>query len=148
MTARRINNNRDFAHLLVNGKWSTWGSWSVCSANCGSGVRERNRTCDDPPPQCDGLDCPGSDFSRGPCNELPCPGLIYAGIHKSTHVQYVEDGAWSEWSNWTPCSKSCEGGIQFRNRKCDNPRPDHGGRDCPGHDSGRTQCNTHKCPGF
>ncbi|XP_065841444.1 A disintegrin and metalloproteinase with thrombospondin motifs adt-1-like [Oscarella lobularis] len=114
----------------VNGKWSSWGSWSVCSANCGSGIRERNRTCDDPSPKFDGSYCPGSDFSRDLCNEQPCPA----------------DGAWSEWSNWTPCSKSCEGGVQSRNRKCDNPSPDHGGRNCPGQDSDESQCNTHKCP--
>ena len=31
------------------------------------------------------------------------------------------DGEWSEWSDWSHCSHSCDGGVQFKERKCNNP---------------------------
>ena len=40
------------------------------------------------------------------------------------------NGDYSEWSPWTQCSKTCSGGVRRRMRKCSNPPPSNGGRDC------------------
>lgn len=33
----------------VDGDWSLWSPWSVCSRTCGTAVRFRQRKCDNPP---------------------------------------------------------------------------------------------------
>ena len=37
--------------ILVNGSWSSWQSWTECSKSCGGGMKERTRTCTNPPPE-------------------------------------------------------------------------------------------------
>lgn len=55
------------------------------------------------------------------------------------------DGDWSEWSPWTSCSTPCGGGIHYRVRTCDNPRPTGSGLDCLGESRLERACNTHLC---
>ena len=32
------------------------------------------------------------------------------------------DGGWSNWSqDYTECTRSCSGGVQYRTRQCNNP---------------------------
>ena len=42
------------------------------------------------------------------------------------------NGNYTEWGNWSECSKSCGPGKQFRSRNCTNPEPAHGGAECQG----------------
>lgn len=32
------------------------------------------------------------------------------------------DGEWGNWSDWSVCSRECNGGIQFIQRECNNPK--------------------------
>ncbi|XP_078720109.1 A disintegrin and metalloproteinase with thrombospondin motifs 16-like [Lampetra fluviatilis] len=55
------------------------------------------------------------------------------------------DGHWSPWSPWSACSRTCGGGVSSRERECGAPRPQLGGRYCPG--TGRTfrLCEARAC---
>ena len=73
---------------------------------------------------------------------------IQIKIHKTlptTHNQV--DGQWGDWGAWTTCNKSCGGGNKSRERKCNDPAPDHGGSACMGIDQESHPCNPQECPG-
>ncbi|XP_059051701.1 semaphorin-5A [Achroia grisella] len=64
------------------------------------------------------------------------------------------DGGWSSWSNWEECmqdgtSQSVYGDDKpadmclCRTRRCDNPKPAHGGQSCKGVSISVTNCTVH-----
>ncbi|XP_006875027.1 PREDICTED: A disintegrin and metalloproteinase with thrombospondin motifs 16 [Chrysochloris asiatica] len=55
-------------------------------------------------------------------------------------------GHWSDWSSWSPCSRTCGGGVSRRDRSCTNPKPSHGGKFCEGSTRTLKLCNSQKCP--
>ncbi|XP_029960004.1 A disintegrin and metalloproteinase with thrombospondin motifs 13 [Salarias fasciatus] len=57
----------------------------------------------------------------------------------------VVHGSWSSWSEGSPCSRSCGGGVTFRTRQCNNPRPAFGGKGCDGPDIEAELCHQHPC---
>ncbi|XP_034943192.1 A disintegrin and metalloproteinase with thrombospondin motifs 7 isoform X2 [Chelonus insularis] len=56
------------------------------------------------------------------------------------------DGGWGKWGNWTECSRTCGAGVSIMERKCDHPRPAHGGKFCIGERRRYKICNTDPCP--
>ncbi|XP_015839228.1 A disintegrin and metalloproteinase with thrombospondin motifs 2 isoform X1 [Tribolium castaneum] len=67
----------------------------------------------------------------------------------SGHIPVIlnpQDGGWSNWSPWGPCSRSCGTGVQFQTRKCNNPTPSHGGDNCEGVSEKWRICNNKPCP--
>ncbi|XP_042275052.1 A disintegrin and metalloproteinase with thrombospondin motifs 2-like isoform X1 [Thunnus maccoyii] len=56
-----------------------------------------------------------------------------------------QDGNWGSWSEFGQCSRTCGGGVQFRTRECDNPRPANGGRTCVGAIYQFQMCNINEC---
>ncbi|KAL9966591.1 hypothetical protein ACROYT_G024693 [Oculina patagonica] len=118
----------------IDGNYTEWSEWSDCGVTCGGGVQTRFRNCTNPPPQYDGMGCEvlGPAKEKQECNTSPCP----------------IDGNYTEWSEWSECSVTCDGGSQTRSRQCTNPPPQHGGRDCEelGPANGTQECNTNACP--
>lgn len=111
----------------VHGNWASWGAWGSCSLTCGGGVRKRFHTCSNPPPSNNGRPCVGSPEDVDNCNGNPCP----------------VDGQWTEWSVWSSCTKTCDGGTQERQRQCQ--RPHHGGRPCLGDTTEVAACGKEPC---
>ncbi|KAL1492641.1 hypothetical protein ABEB36_010871 [Hypothenemus hampei] len=119
-------------NCTIHGGWSDWSAWSSCSATCGSAVKTRFRTCTNPAPAFGGRVCVGQDRIEAFCTETPpCP------------TQPI-DGGWSAWSSWSACSSNC-GGYKTRQRSCDNPTPEKGGRPCKGNDIEYSSCNENSC---
>ncbi|WAR26354.1 HMCN1-like protein [Mya arenaria] len=59
------------------------------------------------------------------------------------YFPFTVDGGWSNWTEWTQCSVTCEGqGTQSRNRTCDNPIPMFGGAKCQGDGYAMRDCTS------
>ncbi|XP_078373724.1 SCO-spondin-like isoform X1 [Oculina patagonica] len=114
----------------VDGSWSPWGQYSQCTKSCGGGSQYRTRTCNNPAPSGGGKQCPGLSQQSKHCNSQAC----------------TVDGNWSPWSVFGQCTKSCGGGRKYRTRKCDNPAPSNGGKNCQGPSNQALDCNTLACP--
>lgn len=116
----------------IDGRYTQWSSFTDCSKSCGSGIQSRHRNCTNPVPQYKGKDC----------NVL---GLSTETLQCNTHYCPV-DGGFTNWSEFSNCSKTCGNGTTFRYRNCTNPSPQYGGQNCSGEDYIIKSCNTHKCP--
>ncbi|XP_052704188.1 uncharacterized protein LOC128180261 [Crassostrea angulata] len=114
----------------VDGQWGSWGSYGACSVTCGSGLRTRSRSCNNPAPTGGGSDCVGSSTSTTICTMVACP----------------IDGNWATWGSYGGCTVTCGGGSQTRTRTCSDPAPQHGGTSCSGSSSSHQGCNAHNCP--
>ena len=57
---------------IVDGAWSEWSAWWLCSVTCGGGLRWRNRTCDGT--IYGGDYCVGAANESDVCSTEPCPG--------------------------------------------------------------------------
>ncbi|PIO28464.1 Thrombospondin-1 [Aquarana catesbeiana] len=113
-----------------DGGWSHWSPWSSCSVTCGSGMMTRIRLCNSPVPQLNGKHCVGEGRENKPCQKDPCP----------------INGQWGPWSPWDICSVTCGGGVQKRERLCNNPKPQFGGKACLGDNADSRICNKQDCP--
>ena len=57
---------------IVDGTWSEWSAWVLCSITCGGGLQWRNRSCDGA--MYGGNDCVGAANESRVCSTGPCPG--------------------------------------------------------------------------
>ncbi|XP_075804680.1 papilin isoform X1 [Microtus pennsylvanicus] len=56
-----------------------------------------------------------------------------------------QSDTWGVWGEWSPCSRTCGGGISFRERPCYSQRRD-GGSSCVGPARSHRTCHTESCP--
>uniref|UniRef100_A0A7N6FE26 Complement factor properdin n=1 Tax=Anabas testudineus TaxID=64144 RepID=A0A7N6FE26_ANATE len=122
---------------FLDGHWSGWTEWSECDAQCGGGVKQRNRTCTKCPTSvcrdgqvtCDTSSCVASCqwsvwSSWSPCDVTCGLGLQQRGLMSLLFpCAVLLDGVWSKWTSWSECSKTCfshvnEVGIRQRFRSC------------------------------
>ncbi|KAM9825274.1 A disintegrin and metalloproteinase with thrombospondin motifs 17 isoform 1-T1 [Syngnathus typhle] len=110
----------DMEHLMCAGLWCLVGGDASCKTKL------------DPP--LDGTQCGPDKWCRaGQC------------VSKTPIPQHV-DGDWSPWSPWSMCSRTCATGVQFRQRKCDNPPPGPGGHPCQKGSVEHKACEGPPCP--
>ena len=62
--------------VIVDGDWTNWSPWGICSTTCNNGSWTRTRTCTNPAPAEGGKSCTGNSTEIGDCNIRPCPGMI------------------------------------------------------------------------
>uniref|UniRef100_UPI00358E8070 A disintegrin and metalloproteinase with thrombospondin motifs 4-like isoform X1 n=1 Tax=Myxine glutinosa TaxID=7769 RepID=UPI00358E8070 len=95
---------------------------------------------------------PGSCRSRGaPWADGSSCGPNRACLHsrcvqKSKHQQVPVTGGWAPWSDWGPCSRTCNAGVQDARRTCTRPTPRAGGDFCRGRQLRMRSCNKKPCP--
>ncbi|XP_067139903.1 netrin receptor UNC5C-like isoform X2 [Centruroides vittatus] len=68
----------------VDGRWTSWSSWSTCSPDC---RHHRRRSCTNPPPSNGGRYCPGKDLATANCTG----GMCRVGKDKDQVLQYGTD---------------------------------------------------------
>ncbi|VDM53470.1 unnamed protein product [Angiostrongylus costaricensis] len=98
------------------GVWASWSEWSTCSTSCGPGTMIRQRGCHREP-------CDGFAHERRSCNMGVCES---------------QRGRWTQWNEWSDCSRLCGKGIRSRSRTCI-------GSGCYGSNSDQSFCNEHQC---
>ncbi|XP_010897041.2 properdin [Esox lucius] len=114
--------------------WSEWTAWSSCSVPCKEGVMQRRREC----------------HGQGKCAQTTDPmKLLQLTLETKPCFESdccPEQGHWSEWGQWEPCSVTCEKGMRKRMRTCTKPPPKCGGS-CDGPSEEKEPCVTGQvCP--
>ena len=66
-------------------------------------------------------------------------------INKQKNESTPIDCLMTNWSSWSSCSKTCNGGFSTRSRKI-KEQPSQDGLPCASQDE-RKDCNTESCPG-
>uniref|UniRef100_A0ABM0M4D4 Hemicentin-1-like n=1 Tax=Saccoglossus kowalevskii TaxID=10224 RepID=A0ABM0M4D4_SACKO len=65
---------------------------------------------------------------------------------RATLVTVRVNGQYGRWSEWSECSKSCGRGFKSRDRHCNDPVPQYGGKACTGKSHEQVPCNIKPCP--
>jgi hypothetical protein len=112
--------------------WTDWTKWTQCSSTCGGGVQKRIRDCILPKNSqgTNDFGCDGDTWEMRACNEKDCP-------------------VWTDWTEWSPCTRSCGGGKKVKTRKCVLPEslgPERLRLFCPGDEEVIEDCNKSACP--
>ncbi|XP_066464457.1 papilin isoform X2 [Eleutherodactylus coqui] len=74
---------------------------------------------------------------------LTCALVLDSAYSASKHKR--QGDFWDNWSDWRECSRSCGGGVSFRERQCYSRRTD-GGSNCIGPTRNYRSCNVQECP--
>jgi len=98
--------------------YTDWSEWSNCSSQC-YGTQERTRGIASPASGL-GKACRSSLKEIAACN----PGLGSDGSFEQPPESCEtarEQCNLSDWDDWTPCSRTCDGGLTTRTRNITNP---------------------------
>jgi hypothetical protein len=110
---------------------SEWSGWSKCTADCEGGVRSHTRSLLVKPKN-GGMACNTGEETEA-CNTMSCD----------------RDCTLARWTDWTPCSVACGGGMQSRAKHVLIPTRGFG--KCPKEEGPKRfqeqECNTQDCVG-
>lgn len=135
-----------------------WGEWSQCSVQCDLGEQSRSRMVK-LPASGGGSPCPDGLLEKRVCLLRECSTRAKARATKTTTAAAAAatttvavpsgeepvDCVVTDWTSWTPCSRSCGGGKQMKARIV-SVRAKNGGRKCPRLKETRS-CSEQPCPG-
>ncbi|KAK3602533.1 hypothetical protein CHS0354_003785 [Potamilus streckersoni] len=88
-------------------------------------------------------DCDSVNQTLGVCKDRAHARTV---CRKFCGLCTLVDGGWTEWTEWSGCSTTCDSGIKRRIRACTNPAPANGGNDCVGIATETSQCILRTCP--
>ncbi|XP_053702002.1 papilin isoform X2 [Synchiropus splendidus] len=130
LISQEPNQGVEVEYYLPNGRsregyyWS-YGSWSACSRDCGSGSQTRLIFCTIdteayPDYLCASLPRPESNRT---CNPHPCPQIrrmVYLYPPQQWRPSERPNALIFSWrtGEWNPCSVTCGGGSQVRSVQC------------------------------
>eukprot|EP00931_Biecheleriopsis_adriatica_P037977 TRINITY_DN21785_c0_g1_i2.p1 TRINITY_DN21785_c0_g1~~TRINITY_DN21785_c0_g1_i2.p1 ORF type:complete len:1661 (-),score=280.93 TRINITY_DN21785_c0_g1_i2:68-5050(-) len=116
--------------LNVDCDFGAWTAWSHCSATCGGGHKYHTRSVVTHA-QAWGAGCSGSLEELLPCATQPCGD--------------AQDCKYTDWTAWSACSQTCDGGQHSRSRSISS-YPKHGGVPCTQADLQQLgNCNDQAC---
>lgn len=90
----------------VNGGWSSWSPWSICSG----GTRTRTRTCTNPAPANGGANCVGSATESQSCGPVQCGTAYFCHLNRSYSAECYSDGTYKNQQNLGSCFGQEDGG--------------------------------------
>ncbi|EDO35401.1 predicted protein, partial [Nematostella vectensis] len=70
----------------IDGGWTEWTEWSMCSTSCGPGQQSRDRNCTNPPPAYGGKPCEGNPTETQPCKLTACPSKSVYKAHSLPRI--------------------------------------------------------------
>ncbi|CAI5789335.1 SCO-spondin [Podarcis lilfordi] len=113
--------------------WSAWSPWSPCGRSCGVGMQQRFRSPSNPAAANGGAPCQGDAQEVRECHTVCISEITFA---------------WSEWTPWSPCSKTCYyatdvAGVRKRFWDCSGPTD---AASCSGETVQEELCDTPPCP--
>lgn len=93
----------------VDGQFSAWSDWSLCSASCGGGQQRRTRSCSNPAPSNCGKTCIGVNEEVVVCNTQSCPAPASCEDTHADCKDFQQIGACTEKypDVLKHCKKSC-----------------------------------------
>ncbi|CAK0903925.1 unnamed protein product, partial [Prorocentrum cordatum] len=103
-----LRETRTCSDTSRNCLFSTWSTWSFCSASCGGGMHSRSRSIE-VHARGDGLQCDGALMETGRCGMASCSN------------DTSRDCKLGHWSEWGECSRTCGEGSKVRVRNITEP---------------------------
>ncbi|XP_050521162.1 A disintegrin and metalloproteinase with thrombospondin motifs adt-1-like isoform X2 [Daktulosphaira vitifoliae] len=133
-----------------------WGSTHASSQDLGEICRDlhcqRDRYTWTSHPALEGSLCGSNKW----CRSGRCVSKGLSALQAGFVPHQSVDGGWSEWTPYSDCASSCllgdkndlnsgSTGIMSSIRRCNNPRPENGGKLCSGEDQKYKSCYTEQC---
>eukprot|EP00927_Polykrikos_kofoidii_P048408 TRINITY_DN4268_c5_g1_i1.p1 TRINITY_DN4268_c5_g1~~TRINITY_DN4268_c5_g1_i1.p1 ORF type:complete len:1573 (-),score=284.21 TRINITY_DN4268_c5_g1_i1:333-5015(-) len=87
-------------------KWGVWADWEACTATCGGGRQTRVRS----------IVSEQTPLGK-PCAPENASEMRKCAVESCEKLPECINGTWSEWGDWSECTKTCIGGFRVHTRK-------------------------------